>query len=832
MHLGGKAILKSLPLVLLCYVAAAGLAVKMSYAQDAENDYPQTAAEVSAQASVESRDALTIEELDALLPEHLRTPLPVRENFSDKKNASVILENDSPAAEPASRIETFYREITNDKTLTQYGYDFFGRDGTADSASGAVQDDYILGAGDRLNVSFLGERKDRATYVIDRAGSLNIDLMPPIAASGKTLGALRGDLQRLLGAQAYHGEIFLSLERVRQIGVLVAGQVAQPGRKNLTPLQTPVEALESAGGVLKSGSLRQVRVIRRGEAKTIDLYDVMNAGGGNALMPTLQDGDRILVPPLGPTLAITGDVHRPAIYELPAQGTLATNAALNLSGGLLSRGQNRLTLMIPQSDGRRTAQTVQTGSTMPLGDGAILDVTRTLDRPAASFMLSGETRSPGTYPLAQYGKLSKILHAPESFGDDVYPLLGIVSRKRAQDLARDLIAFSPQDVFMGRSDMPLQDGDSIKLLSRDDVRDAIKKKEARLPDLMITFIREHAVSLQGAVRLPGNWPVAGPVAVEKLLDVAGGALSDADLTRVEINRNDVGFIEASAGAASHRDVINLSDVISENVTVTFGDAIRIPDRFETVTRQSVEVHGEVRNPGTYDLMRGDTLLTLIDRAGGLTDQAYPLGTVFSRAAERRREKEKFASAARDLERAIAMASDNEDGKVDMQQIALAKELADELKTIEPVGRVTVESDPGILRGDPNQDILLEAGDKVYIPKRPLSVRVTGEVLSPAALQFRSDKKTSDYIAEAGGMTQHADSGRMFILYPNGSAQPIKGVSWTKMKPLMVTPGSTIVVPRDPKPFDFMESAKDITQILSNLAITGLYADELIERSGD
>ncbi|HEY8964263.1 MAG TPA: capsule biosynthesis GfcC family protein, partial [Alphaproteobacteria bacterium] len=139
-------------------------------------------------------------------------------------------------------------------------------------------------------------------------------------------------------------------------------------------------------------------------------------------------------------------------------------------------------------------------------------------------------------------------------------------------------------------------------------------------------------------------------------------------------------------------------------------------------------------------------------------------------------------------------------------------------------------DPGTLRQNPEQDMLLEAGDRLYMPKRPLSVRVTGEVLSPAALQFRADKKTSDYIAEAGGVSYHADKGRIFVLYPNGSAQPISASSWTSFKPLMITPGSTIVVPRDPKPFSFIDSAKDITQILSNLAITGIYAEDLVDRN--
>jgi protein involved in polysaccharide export with SLBB domain len=307
-------------------------------------------------------------------------------------------------------------------------------------------------------------------------------------------------------------------------------------------------------------------------------------------------------------------------------------------------------------------------------------------------------------------------------------------------------------------------------------------------------------------------------------------LKDADLSRTEISRNDVGLPETASGVVPHRDVVNLSDAGMDEVMITFGDAVRIPDRFEAVTRQSVTLLGEVRNPGTYDLMRGDTLLMLIDRAGGLTDQGYPLGTVFSRASERRREKEKFNAAARSLEQSIAVSAQDKDQKINTSQIAMAQDLISDIQTAEPVGRITVESDPAVLRRDPAQDILLEAGDKIFIPTRPLTVRVVGEVLSSAALQFRADKKSGDYLSEAGGLTQHADKGRMFVLNPDGSAQPLSAGSWTRFTPVMITPGSTIVVPRDPKPFDFMESAKDITQILSNLAISSIYAEDLVDRN--
>ena len=156
---------------------------------------------------------------------------------------------------------------------------------------------------------------------------------------------------------------------------------------------------------------------------------------------------------------------------------------------------------------------------------------------------------------------------------------------------------------------------------------------------------------------------------------------------------------------------------------------------------------------------------------------------------------------------------------------MARSLAEELREVEAVGRITVEADPGMLAAHPELDMLLESGDRLFIPKRPLTVRVSGEILSPASLQFRDQKKPLDYIHQAGGFTYHADKERTFVLYPDGSAQPLQVSNWN-YKPIFIPPGSTIVVPRDPKPFDFIESAKDISQILSNLAITAIFLDDV------
>jgi polysaccharide export outer membrane protein len=159
-----------------------------------------------------------------------------------------------------------------------------------------------------------------------------------------------------------------------------------------------------------------------------------------------------------------------------------------------------------------------------------------------------------------------------------------------------------------------------------------------------------------------------------------------------------------------------------------------------------------------------------------------------------------------------------DGPPPAEQINLARQLADQLRTAPALGRITVEADPAVLAVRPDLDILLEPGDRILIPRRPLTVTVSGEVLAPASLQFAPEKTADAYLREAGGTTRFADDERTFVVLPNGSAQPLS-VSFWDHTPVHVQPGSTIIVPRDPEPFDFFKTAQNIGGVLSQLAIS-------------
>ena len=237
------------------------------------------------------------------------------------------LGHDVPAR--PSPLEDNYSDRIVDE-LHQFGYDMFAHatdtnnniqsnsaDYRAEMPMGAVQDDFVLASGDRLTVTFRGQRSDTKTIAIDSSGQLLVDDLPPVPAAGRTIAQVRETLRAHIHA-LHNTELYIALESVQQAGVLVVGNVKNPGRKNLTVFNSVLDALMAAGGVEKTGSLRQIKLVRGGRSTLIDLYGLLIYGSEN-LDITLRDGDRLIVPPIGPTVAIAGGVKRPGIYEiLPA----------------------------------------------------------------------------------------------------------------------------------------------------------------------------------------------------------------------------------------------------------------------------------------------------------------------------------------------------------------------------------------------------------------------------------------------------------------------------------------------------------------------------------
>ncbi|PCJ98216.1 MAG: polysaccharide biosynthesis/export family protein [Zetaproteobacteria bacterium] len=784
---------------------------------------------------------------------HRREALKTKYNHAQKENLKHLFEK-------PSALEAIYATRLIDEPK-QFGYDLFADNNTTQNIGntqtpmGAVQDDFVLGSGDELQITFTGRRSDQDTYKINTHGILSIKEFPPIPAAGRTIAQLRGAVNAHLSS-FHNTQAYVSLSSIRQISVLVVGHVKHPGRKTVNAFHTALDVLMQAGGVQKNGSLRNIKLVRGGRGTIIDLYSLLMHGAPYMDM-RLRDGDRIIVPPIGPTVAIAGAVKRSGIYEIKKlthginkhtrqnSEKLSLNAMLDFAGGVLTQGNNRFIQLTLTAAGQENVTEISDSFAPIFGDSSILSVLKGVEKRTGTIELIGATRNPGLHDLSKNKTLTSLLQNKDILGDDIYPLIGIIERWDEEQLTTTFIEFPVRLVLKNEFDLKMQDNDVVILLSNQDISDTYNEKNddsnraiiteegSRINDHYATndpalksFLKERSVFVRGAVRRPGLYPVSQGTTLDNILAVAGGMTLEANHESIEITSKNLGTGHQTHGkSGTQRTLINLNETDPHFIAISAGDAIRINQKFRKMENRTVLIIGEVYHPGQYDLLASDKVSNLIARAGGITDQAYPAGTIFSRESERRTEEMRFRNAAYDMEQRLALAIERENNPPDTTQIAMVRKLANRLNNIEAVGRITVETNPAILATRPELDMLLEKGDRIYIPKRPLTVRVSGDVLSPASLQFKKDKDPLNYIHEAGGFTYHADKNRTFVLYPDGSAQPLQVNSWNHT-PIFIPPGSTIVVPRDPKPFDFIESAKDISQILSNLAITSVFINDI------
>ncbi|MGH6889908.1 MAG: SLBB domain-containing protein [Rhizomicrobium sp.] len=207
---------------------------------------------------------------------------------------------------------------------------------------------------------------------------------------------------------------------------------------------------------------------------------------------------------------------------------------------------------------------------------------------------------------------------------------------------------------------------------------------------------------------------------------------------------------------------------------------------------TVSVTGQVRSPGTYQLLPAEHLSEALERAGGLTNAAYPYGAVFLRESAAREERGIDRTV---LDRLIARC---------LQQMNVSSDDCPKRRVLEAAaaqgnpgelaGRITVTADPGVLAATPDKDPLLEPGDSIFIPARPTTVMVRGAVSHPGNYPYALHETLDDYLSLAGGATDAANNDAAFVIYPDGTAKQIEP-SWFFFLTAAIPPGSTIVVPK-------------------------------------
>jgi protein involved in polysaccharide export with SLBB domain len=776
-----------------------------------------------------------------------------------------------PAAEPLSGAEAFFAaRLELPAPLRQFGYDMLRAGPSGPPPLGAVPDGYLLGRDDEVVVVLRGRARAIHRARIGRDGLLVLPDLPPIPAAGRSLRDLRAELAERANRELGGSEAFVSLGEIRQIGVLVAGEAERPGVVSLPALASVLDALIAAGGVKRSGSLRAIRVEGPAGSRTLDLYAVL-AGQGEAPDLALREGERVVIPPLGPVVAIGGDVTRPAIYELPPGANAASlSVVLALAGEALRPAGNRFLRVGTDAAGRRSYTEIGPDALLRRGDAVL--VQPSADVPANALRLVGHVTAPVTRSSAARPSLRTLLSDPRLIRPDPYVRMGVVWRVDPATRVRRFLPFDLGRVLSGQANMTLAEADEVILLGQADVlflasppvQRALRgeppeaeacpalhalavaaraspqrfahARAAGFPDIgsppcpavfrdypaLLVFLLDNAVLIGGEARLPGLYPILDNTGLDQVLAAAGGPAESADLSAVEFAR------EPNDPAGTIPLTRSLLDLRSRNfaaVRLSPRDTLRIPRGFGDRDVGPVTLIGEVVRPGVYDIRRGERLSELLARAGGLTPQAYPYGAVFTRESVRQRQQEGFQRSARELEQSLlqvagaqGMIGGSGRGGDLGAAITAGRELAAALREARAAGRMVVEANPVILAARPELDVLLEPGDLIAIPKRPNEVTVVGAVLNPGSLQFQSGWRAADYVRAAGDLQRFADPSRAFVVLPNGQSAPAGLSGWQAGGP-PVPPGSLVVVPQDPSPYEQWGFLRDVTSLLSQVSIS-------------
>lgn len=793
-----------------------------------------------------------------------------------------------------SEVERDYRRRLNEPRLRQFGYDFFqSAPPPTGTRAGSIGDDYILGVGDEMQVSLRGATNRSQTVRVDRDGRIVVIGLKPIQAAGRSLGNVRAELEAEVRRTMLATDVFVSVGEVRAISVFVGGEVERPGQFTLTSMSDVGTAIAQAGGVRRSGSLRQVRVVRAGGGTSlVDLYGLLGIGAPPSIR--LRDGDRVIVPVIGPTVAVTGTVSRPGIYEL--KGSASVGSVVAFAGGAIRQRGGQVVISRIGADGTETFLRVPSASGVVTGGDAIQIVGGSPGGATGRVRLAGHAENIGARPLVTAGTIAELVGAPADLLSDTYQLASVLIRRDPTSGARVFTVVNLARELREKPSLPLQSEDRLFLFSRSDIdflngapvrrvilgqpnplpeclslrrlASLVKDTEAnrfnavtrggfvivsdsgaqlgtvggatgqssrRTADLagagrlpadrnqdeapicptvfeeepeLLPVLIEHAVSVGGAVRRPGAYPVGEGASARDMSLVADGLVSGARDLVLDVNR--------AVGTGSESIRIDNQLSLLALTQLQAGDDIRFNAQQPVFEGSGVLLAGEVGRPGLYAIRRGEKLSELLARSGGLTDYAYAYGTVFTRRSVKESQEEGYRRTARELNNsllAIAARSSQSSG----EGLAGAAALIKTLSEAEAPGRMVVEADPRVLAMRPDLDTILEPGDNIFVPKRPNFVLALGDVNNPGALQFVAGKPANSYLREAGGSLSTADGKRVFMVLPNGTAQPVRMSGWGGGNGATPPPGTTIIVPKNIDPLYRLSVIRDVTTIIAQLA---------------
>jgi protein involved in polysaccharide export with SLBB domain len=708
--------------------------------------------------------------------------------------------------------------------LRPYGYELFRADDmrfAQNTLDVPVPADYVIGPGDTINVQLFGNESMEYFLPVSREGTISFPEIGPLNVSGLSFQDMRTMITNRVEQQMIGVQASITLGELRSIQVFVLGDVVRPGSYTVTGLAAISHALFASGGIRPIGSLRNIALRRDGATvATLDLYAFLLRGDTRSDI-RIQPGDAIFVPPIGPTVAVNGEVRRPAIYEIKDEQTVADIIAL--AGGLnanANRSAVKLERVVPNRGTTvRDVDLTTNDARTAVQDGDVLRVQPNLEQLESSVRLAGNVFQPGLAQWFEGMRLTDLLPSPELVKRMTDLNYVLVRREITPNVDVEVVSADLERAWQqptGPANIALRPRDTVYVFNveegrQDVVTVLIDELEAQAsPNTPLPVAR-----VGGQVRAPGEYPLEPGMRVSDLLRAGGGLSEAAYATNAELTR-----YEVINGEYRETELItvNLAGLLRGDPTA---DAVLQPYDFLSIREvsrwrgeEAVTLGGEVAFPGTYPIRRGELLSSVLERAGGLTDLAFPEGSVFTREELRERERRQIEVLASRVERDLAALSVTDPASAATLETGQA--LISQLRSAEPTGRWAIRLDE-IIAGRQEADIVLKDGDVLLVPDQRQEVTVLGEVQYATSHVFDRALSRDDYIYRSGGLSQRADKRRIYVVRANGEVVADSGGSWFRRDDGGdIRPGDSIVVPLDvDQPLVRWSS---ITQIIYNLAL--------------
>jgi len=740
----------------------------------------------------------------------------------------------APPSQQASLIENRFRELETPykllagprpTSLVQFGYSLFSSPVStfAPVANVPVSSDYILGPGDSLNVLLWGRVDKTLSLEVQRDGTILMPEIGPLAVAGLTFGQAKKLIESRAG-QITGVKVAVTMGQIRTIEVFVVGKVNHPGLYLVSALSHVSNALVAAGGVSKVGSLRRIELRRNDRTvELIDLYNVLLHGDTSADV-RLEPRDVIFVPPIGPVVGVIGDVKYPAIYEL--KGLQSLPSVLRMAGGVSAFGYGqRIQVERIENHRRRVALDIDlqqvAARTFRIRDGDLIKVFTVLPRRQDIVRLSGNVNRPGSYQWYPGMHVTDLIREGEGVADHTY--FGYALLRRVEGPERK-IHFIP--VNLGNAlrsdagaDIALERGDTLTIYSDSELHE--------LP----------TVTVRGEVRKPGTYPLTDGMKVSDLIYEAGGLKDDAYRERAEVARTQL--INGARAGFSYISV-DLRNALKgglDDLPLMRGDELIVQQASNWHMPWTVQVAGEVMRPGPYVIREGERLTSVLERAGGLRADAYLPAMVFIRKSvqqiEQQRLNESRLRLKEEAARLALMPPQPGQQQVDTAALAMIQQVLASTEAQQAVGRIVLHLKTLAALPNSPDNIVLENGDRIIVPRRPASVNVLGQVYNPTAIVYQSGLTVRDYLQKAGGPTQGADEDHIFVIAADGSVltdESIRNSNRNTLFPLLpvirgslmdtrLGPGDTVYVPEQLVYISGLQYATAITQIIANSAMS-------------